>query len=1587
MEKSEFQSYCEKINEMQANVPDWYIRPSSIIGDYLRQSTSYGYGKVLEQLLVPAYRIVKKFVQDQKLAGAKGELYELASLLSVTAHMEEYRFSAYYFAICIVASCFFEAVIDDFDCESFDENELIKFDCTVPIQEEFDPQRKQLKRFSLRLLDFSRTNQLVHFRPIKSATMSLLSTDVLATLHQVIKKNSRIYLSGWKKLNPKMIYKCKICGRVEFHRYNFGIKKIQPAMACPVCDANNVHNRKSMVPLKEKLVCLPSDGYCCSCGKRLSIDELEKLSLVCPQCGKNIDLEFSPIITRNELKNYGAGEMVSVVGDGATNDIAKTLLNKAKNMERNFGLHVLYLACGFLKWKDTNGTEYNSPILLCPINLGIDKSRGQYYFEVDQSAGETFEVNKTLVQMLAAYSKTCSITLPPLDTINVGAYFSLIRQRFQNSDYSIFEITKNWEIDAGFGIGLFHYQKLQLQHDIETNQEKYLQHPIVRHLCGDEDAEITSPILRQRNSIKYVILDADSSQEEVIKASQEGKSFILQGPPGSGKSQTITNIISSALGEGRTVLFVTEKASARSVIIDNLLKCNTGGDKKLTDFILDFDSFKKRAGAVSRNPFIAELNKCLTDYTPVGGYDDQLFADEALRYKQIKGFMRQMCGEYDGRNYVRLLQDMAQYSAFKELAETHSIPTDRIEFTELCDAISKYYTAIKKCGDIFDYSKHPLYGCKGDLGNDLFRIAFEYKETCDTITDICSTLSEYGWNIDSSLSNLQICAEQLHIWSGMPRFSEEVLKNISEKKVAELLDRAKERRLIITRLEHHEGKAYLSTIDDAKIGAFDVRRARVQSKAYSSIFKRLGKKYHAWLDRIFECFEIIPEKLNYKSAMSALRQLEQFGEYLELKSTNERQEVEDIAMFGFEPATENDWNEMIKALTVAQSIFSSCNRRVLDLQRVASWALRFAPSQYSVTVNQLQRLEKQLVKAIKDEQSLHNSFTAYVEIPCEDFLAYHSMSEHIIKYRVALGDWYRLNVVINKVTQKGWQNILKELIESNEDDYERAKARLFRSYYQKIIGEFIDKNGLNYISDFTRVEHEKLMASYAEADKRVLSTGAMRLYEILNAYLRKSALVKSGGVSGKYPKLQSKTNYSIKQTILENWNYIKHIKPCFMMSPLNVSQYIDVDVQFDLVIFDEASQIFTEDALASIVRGKQIIIAGDSKQLPPCDFFRAGESIQDDDDQYFEDEINIENSLLSAADKTLSDASISLAWHYRSCDEALIAFSNKEMEYNLISFPSATRNQNDGICYVPVQYSPRTCYVAGKGGTHINPGEADKIVELIYSEMTHPERGQFSIGVVAFSNAQAFEIEARWEVYKQRPEKKVIIEQWEKLHEAEPLIFCNLDTVQGDERDTIIISVCYSPDSSGRFTLPYLGRIRLLSGKKRINVAVTRAKHRMIIVSTLKSHELKAAIQSSSAPEENKAGAQMLCDFLEYAQSFTGVMEVVSGRTYNPFVTDICKVLDECGVVYDTEIGRSECKINIGIRKVGEDGSFVLGIIVDDPSRTDFDSVREYAWLTEQVLSQKYGWNIYRVYPTAWINDYEHEKQSLLEAIRRAGAI
>ena len=1618
-----FAEYCQKIQTMLDQCPDWVHNPvgESMIGDYLRTETSHGFEAVLRNLLKKAVELVT----DNANRHCDIELFDMAATLyanNSTINNLSYTFSAYYFVICIAAVAMRVAMVDDVQTDYFDENDLISFDVSVSLNETTDPQEKALNKLSVKLFDYSRVNQLVHFRSIKSGTLPLISSQTPSLVQSLLKNNARLAIRGWSQLKVKTIYRCKECKRISVGKYDIS-RKTQQALACKICDAENTHNRKSCVPLKEKLTIVDSDFSCQKCERQISLDDLYNNNFVCPNCDTPFKVDSFPLVDGSALKTLSHNEVFTERGDADAKEACKSMLSKAKSMERNFGLHVLYLAYGFLRWKDTHGIEYNSPLLLLPVNLELDRSKGMYFIQPDAS-NNGFEVNKTLVNMLKAYSADCSIVLPDLINGMPEAFFGQIKERFSKSGDTIAGITSEWSISPSLGIGLFHYQKLQLEKDIADNKERYLEHPVIRRLCGDERAVINENPGRP-DSKNFLLKDADSSQEDVVDAAIQGRSFVLQGPPGSGKSQTITNIIATAIGGGKTVLFVTQKASARSIIFDNLEKCSTTGDQKLSDFVLDFDSFNKQSGAIGKTPFVDSLNECIRQAESAQRFDyndDSVLQRNAVYKNNINTFMQRVNSE-DGKRVFNELRTLARPEYFDKpsLRCINSIPNDISQLQELIDCVAKYYKLYKKwcenCDvDTLDYKRDPLFGCRGDSDIRLCDAASDYISVVERITSIFKDIESKYWDSKIFEKSPRDSVAKLHNWSKFPLLESSVLKDIQPTKLNNLISYANDRKQSLERIEQHEGVKIEQYVNKNDFQSFDIDDATKTLQSYSSLLSRVGNRYKQFLDDLFGKYTADVGKHNYANAVFVLGELKKYRDYCLLKSEYAKGIDLDQQYFDFVPATSSEWTTLIEDLkTVLQLLKSDYSGYI----RSNDWFLLFDKANYNAHIDWIKRTAGELDYLIDRENELASiiyeyfpSLTAGADYlqqngqryaydsingqsfqqdeTLKEFLAAKKYANRVYVHKHRLKDLELVYNLLQTAKANGTLVVIDELIERNIISGTDAENTIRKSFHEKELKR-LDTAGL--VRDFDLDMHKKLMDDYTKSDKEMIEHGSDRLYSHLSTALINK--IESFGKASK--RIQKTVNYSIKQTIKENFDYIKILKPCFMMSPLNVSQYIDIDTKFDLVIFDEASQIFVEDALASIVRGEQIIIAGDSKQLPPCDFFRAGDASQDDAEIYFEEEKKLEaDSLLDQADKVLneSDTNVSLAWHYRSRDESLIAFSNNYMGYGLISFPSAVKNPNDGIVYHQVKHNAKTCYSSGKNGTHTNEGETDAIVKLIWQEMNDPERKDFSIGVVAFSNAQALAIETAWEKFKENlndsskraynPSAKSYIDNWEKQHENEPIVFCNLDTMQGDERDTMIISICYSEDSNGKFNLPYLGRIRLESGKKRINVAITRSRHRMIVVSTLPYSTLNAAVAASSAPDSNKSGALMLAEFLKYAESFTTDNSFVSAVSLNEFTLSIKKVLEDEGFVCNTDIGRSACKINVGVRKSTDDDSFALGIIVDDPTRHDFDSPREYARLTEEILTDRYGWNIYRVFPISWINDYKNEKDRLLNAVRNA---
>jgi very-short-patch-repair endonuclease len=431
---------------------------------------------------------------------------------------------------------------------------------------------------------------------------------------------------------------------------------------------------------------------------------------------------------------------------------------------------------------------------------------------------------------------------------------------------------------------------------------------------------------------------------------------------------------------------------------------------------------------------------------------------------------------------------------------------------------------------------------------------------------------------------------------------------------------------------------------------------------------------------------------------------------------------------------------------------------------------------------------------------------------------------------------------------------------------------------------------------------------------------------------------------------------------------LQQLMPCFMMSPLSVAQYIKANsLKFDLVIFDEASQVLPQDAIGALLRGKQFVIVGDGMQLPPTSFFTASGQ---DEDSFEEDEIQIEESILEKA-QSIFYPPRRLLWHYRSKDPSLISFSNKEFYDNeLHVFPGPYEvHPTMGVEYIAVdgEYVGRT-----------NPIEADAIVNAAIQFMTeHPEK---TLGLVALNAVQRDLIEEKLEYALS---KNTAANRYRSLwcETLEPLFVKNLESVQGDERDAIFISTVYGP-APGQTTdsIPQrFGPINSQAGHRRLNVLFTRAKETIKIISSLRPEHIKLTERSSW-------GVRVLKNYLEYARS--GRLETGTNTNRDPdseFEVQVRNALRAQGYEADCQVGVGGYRIDLAVKHPLADRHYLLGVECDGAMYHSFKSARDRDRLRQNVI-ESLGWNIHRIWSTDWFHDQDRELTKLIRRIRELEA-
>ena len=442
----------------------------------------------------------------------------------------------------------------------------------------------------------------------------------------------------------------------------------------------------------------------------------------------------------------------------------------------------------------------------------------------------------------------------------------------------------------------------------------------------------------------------------------------------------------------------------------------------------------------------------------------------------------------------------------------------------------------------------------------------------------------------------------------------------------------------------------------------------------------------------------------------------------------------------------------------------------------------------------------------------------------------------------------------------------------------------------------------------------------------------------------------------------------LRQLLSEAPDVLLALRPCWMASPLSVSQLIPADRPFfDIVVFDEASQVLPEDAVTALLRGRRAVVAGDRHQLPPTTFFAAGEGEGDEDEAT---EVAGFESILDVMSAFLEPA-WSLDWHYRSRDEALIAFSNRHIYGDrLVTFP--------GPGGTPALTHHHVPHVPGVGSEESGGAEVDKVVRLVLEHArTRPD---MSLGVIAMGIKHARRVEAALDRARlDHPE----LDAFFAADRHERFFVKNLERVQGDERDAIILTVGYGKDAAGKLLYRF-GPLLSEGGERRLNVAITRARQRVDVVSSFSHHDME--------PGRSKAkGVELLRAYLEYAASGGTRLDgsVATTVPLNDFEQSVHDALVKNGLTLVPQLGTSRYRIDLVAMHPAQPGKSVLAIECDGASYHASPTARDRDRLRQQHL-EALGWVFHRIWSTDWFLRRDEEIARTLkryaEAVRRADA-
>ena len=1245
------------------------------------------------------------------------------------------------------------------------------------------------------------------------------------------------------------------------------------------------------------------------------------------------------------------------------NDLGKALTHLYRSsrtsIEEN-GANTLYLALGLLKWYETPSSERPryAPILLLPVEI-IRKSAAKGY--VIRSREEETMMNITLLEMLRQNFGITISGLDPLPTdesgVNVKLIYSIIRNSIKNQ--------RKWDVEEQAILGIFSFNKFIMWNDIHNNANKLIQNKIVSSLINGKiewnaiTEEMDASYMDRQLSPADIVLPiiADSSQLEAIYEAVHDKTFILHGPPGTGKSQTITNIIANALYKGKRVLFVAEKMAALSVVQNRLAAIG------LAPFCLEIHSNKtKKSTVISQLKETTEIIR----RTPPEEFKKE--AERLLKLRtELNKYIEALHKEYP---FGLSLYDAIIHYQSTDVEPCFDIPSsylddlDKDRFSHWEDAIESLVSTANACGHPH---LHPLTGIS--IREYSSAIKEEASQTLATfiglLTAIQSKLPVFSALLEDT--DIHPTRKDFDIITAIIRKILEIPELTPELLTTPLLNETLEEYRKVTKhgRKRDEIKAEIEngfTKEVLKINAGPMLAEWNRVSAQWFLPRYFGQRKIKKAIRPYALQPVEPE-----TVQPLLHQVIRYQEELDF---TDRYTAKLPSLFG-RFGRDEEWDiidQIIHEVSSLHSLLLSYSKDVAKTSRIKqnlalqlTEGIRTFRDIHSHSLNELHQLADTLTAT---EQRLSTTLGITVETlytNSADWIGIALQQAATWKENLdKLKDWYQWLQSYNKLNELGIGFIAEEYKEKNIPT-DLLTSSFCKSFYQAVIHYIIAKeptlelfNGKIFNDIITK--YKQVSANFEDITKKELFA---RLASNIPSFTHEAIQSSEVGILQKNIRNNAR-GISIRKLFDQIPTLLSRMCPCMLMSPISVAQYIDTDAdKFDLIVFDEASQMPTYEAVGAIARGKNVVIVGDPKQMPPTSFFSV--NTIDEDNIEMEDLESILDDCLA-----LSIPSKYLLWHYRSKHESLIAFSNSEYYDNkLMTFPSPDN----------IESKVRMVAVDGyydKGKSRQNQAEAQAVVDEIARRLRSEELRKKSVGVVTFSVVQQALIEDLLsDLFIFHPELETFALECE-----EPLFIKNLENVQGDERDVILFSVGYGPDAEGRVSMNF-GPLNRAGGERRLNVAVSRARYEMIIFSTLRSDMIDLNRTSS-------IGVAGLKRFLEYAEKGTKrILNTSTSIQPSEEETSIEKIIADklrsLGYTVHTDIGCSGYKIDIGIVDTQNPSNYQLGIICDGKNYRRTKTVRDREIVQNNVL-KALGWNICRI----WTMDWWEKPDEVIASIQTA---